>query len=95
MGLHKNYLNGLLERFDAGEISCLITHLTEEPALELLFHEQFAALRHGQLAASLDLLGAQTGATAADVLTQAQGAVLEFVRHRVAELPGFATPVVA
>ncbi len=91
VGLHASYLNGLVAKYDAGKVACLINFLTMEPWTELLFHEHFLQFRHQQLLFGLESMG--LGAKLPEVLRAAQDAVLEFTHSRAAELPGFAAAV--
>ncbi|GIL72909.1 hypothetical protein Vretifemale_3052 [Volvox reticuliferus] len=97
VGLHVNYFNQLLPRYQAGEIRDLLAFLTE-PWAELLYNESFGGLREmllelGLATMSLGERNAEGGLV--KWVTNAQDTLLEFTRARASELPGYNMPSAA
>lgn len=94
VGLHANYLNQLIPRYQAGEVHDLLTHLTE-PWAELLYNDGFWDFRQQLLEvalASVAVGGRDTEGGLVEMVTAAQDAVLEYARAHAAELPGYEVP---
>ncbi|KAL6751227.1 hypothetical protein V8C86DRAFT_2782277 [Haematococcus lacustris] len=93
VGLHVNYLNGLVQKMDRGEVSDLVSYLTNDAWQDLLFHDGFRAVRNRLLVDSSQAIAG--GTPPSRVLLQAQQAALQFIQAKPAELPAYKVSAMA
>lgn len=89
VGLHINYLNKVEEKMVDDPKLDLISFFTDSWA-DLVYHDQFPLLRQSLMEMSLAAIA--SGMPGSQVGTQVQEAVLEYIRARIAEMPGYHLP---
>lgn len=97
VGLHGNYLHMLAAKYQSGEVPDLLTFLMA-PWSELLYHDGFGGFREQLLElaqGSVVAGGRDVEGGLVEMVTGMQDAVLEYVRARASELPGYQVPAAA
>lgn len=87
IGLPASYLKQIHTKYILGEILDLVEFL-EGPWMDILYHDQFPALRASLQAAVLREISTPGGNTAA-ALARAQDAVTAFVKSKTQDLPNY------
>ncbi|KAG1678295.1 hypothetical protein FOA52_013916 [Chlamydomonas sp. UWO 241] len=94
VGLHSNYLNDLVSKFDAGAVPDLVLFFSE-PWAELVHHDRFGALRASLLEPYMVDALASGEADADGMGAHVRDAVLAFVKARLTDFPSYNVPATA